>query len=110
MSYTPPFCKVCQNNHGLGDPHIWGKGPKEEAAEVKESLVTTDTTRPKKAKLAPKGDTTPDTTKDTTQKEKRRIKTANWRKKNQEKYNEYMRTLRAKDKFPHLENTGGGGI
>lgn len=30
----PPFCKICQNNHSLRDPHIWT----EEAGTIKKRI------------------------------------------------------------------------
>uniref|UniRef100_A0A6M3J2Z1 Uncharacterized protein n=1 Tax=viral metagenome TaxID=1070528 RepID=A0A6M3J2Z1_9ZZZZ len=43
-----------------------------------------------------------------TQKEIDKVKA--WRSENREKYNEYMRVLRAKKDFSHLENIFGDGI
>ena len=103
-----PKCRFCETAH-------WGKcgfqkptnepvtTPGVVTQEKPKKMVTTVTARPKKAKLELKADTT----KDTTQKERRRLKSAKWREANREKYNEYMRTLRAKKAFSHLENMDG---
>jgi len=103
VSYTPPFCKVCQNNHGLGAPHIW-EGVK---VTTPKSVPTSVANKPgnnvsvKESVTNRIVNNAPIVTNGVTnKKEQGKLRAAKWRENHRASYNfkmkEVMRTLRAK--------------